>query len=371
MSEDKKNCGLARDLMPLSLDGICSESSQRFLDDHLKTCDKCRAAFDKTRGVPTEQTLIPQEEAASEEQKALASSVKKTARKMKIRRWLILLLIPVLILAALSGYSRVNIYRQNAREPLAMRNYDIRLSTHGQYLFVDVGIYNAPGAYRGTRIDFEIINVETEKGPVRAALVTLSPQVSPYIQWNYDDFYVYSHNVNTADPVFCYLEGGIYTINTLNHRYAVDIPGVESREQECSIEIGVPVAVITVTDGENYGVLYTWGDELPAKNMEMLSTVNPYDPWNELSNAKLLNPGALFDANKALPVSGGMLHAGMNPMPITATPVPNAQEIAQGLALREIQASPMATVTPQNTSTATITPDATETPESTNTPEGE
>lgn len=318
MSEHKKDCGLARDLMPLSLDGICSESSQKFLDEHMQYCEKCRAAYDKMRGV-SEAEAVAREDAASEEQKALAKSVKKTAQRMKRRRWLIILMIPLLIWAALFGYSQVNDHRLTARVPLSMHNYDIKLSAYGQYPFFDLSIYNAPGTYRGTKIDFEIGSVDTENGPVRAALVTLTPQVSPYIEWDYDTYYIFNDNINTADPIFCYVNGGIYTINDQNHAHASAIPRQEQIEGECSFTVGVPVAMITVTDGTNLDVIYHWGDKLPEKNMETLSTVNPYDPWNHLTNSKLLNASMLFDTNVPLPVSS---HYSFLSADAFATPVP-------------------------------------------------
>jgi len=365
MSENNKNCGLARDLMPLAIDNVCSDNSRKFLEEHLENCDACRDAYARMKTpAPVQETAESEEAASEQEQKALAKSVKKTAKRMKIRRWLIVLMIPVLIWACLFGFSQYSQYRYKAKKPLSLQHCDTKLSTYGQYLFMDLSIYNAPGAYRGTEVHFDISTVDTEQGPVRAAVVTLYPQVSPYIQWNYDSYYVYSHDINHADPVFCYIDGGVYTINSMNHVHSqndADTPA------DCSFAVGVPVAMISITDGEYYEVLYTWGDQLPEKNMEMLSTTNPYDAWNDISAAKVLNPSMLLSTNVEIPLYGGGTYAGMDAAPIQlvhVTPVPmttlpptavvaspqsKAQEVAQFRALQPTQApteDPSPTQTP-------------------------
>lgn len=361
MSDYKKNCGVARDLMPLAIDNVCGENSRKFLEDHLENCSECRDTYEKMKTPAPVQEQANEETAVEQEQKALAKSVKKTAKRMKIRRWLIVLMIPVLIWACLFGFSQYSQYRYEAKKPLSLHHCDTKLSTYGQYLFMDLSIYNAPGAYRGTEVHFDISTVDTEQGPVRAAVVTLYPQVSPYIQWNYDSYYVYSHDINHADPVFCYIDGGVYTINSMNHAHS------QSDSADCSFAVGVPVAMISITDGEYYEVLYTWGDQLPEKNMEMLSTTNPYDAWNDISAAKVLNPSMLLSANVEIPLSGGGTYAGMDaapiqlvhvsPVPMTtlpptavvASPQSKAQEVAQFRALQPTQApteNPSPTQTP-------------------------
>ena len=42
---NQNNCEIARDLMPLSIDGVCSEGSQRFLDTHVAECKPCQDYF--------------------------------------------------------------------------------------------------------------------------------------------------------------------------------------------------------------------------------------------------------------------------------------------------------------------------------------
>lgn len=41
-----KNCDITRDLMPLCLDGMCSESSKDFVNEHISTCVECKQVFE-------------------------------------------------------------------------------------------------------------------------------------------------------------------------------------------------------------------------------------------------------------------------------------------------------------------------------------
>ena len=38
----KKNCNIIRDLLPLYIDGVCSEESKQLVEEHLKECAKCQ-----------------------------------------------------------------------------------------------------------------------------------------------------------------------------------------------------------------------------------------------------------------------------------------------------------------------------------------
>lgn len=44
---NKVSCDIIRDLLPLYIDGVCSESSRGLVDDHLSYCKDCRAAAEQ------------------------------------------------------------------------------------------------------------------------------------------------------------------------------------------------------------------------------------------------------------------------------------------------------------------------------------
>lgn len=62
---NRNDCDIARDLMPLSVDGVCSEGSQRFLDDHVAQCTPCRDTFARMKAGMSSLQPEPTQEAAA------------------------------------------------------------------------------------------------------------------------------------------------------------------------------------------------------------------------------------------------------------------------------------------------------------------
>ena len=46
----KNNCDIVRDLLPLYVDGVCSQESAKLVEEHLTDCQSCRELLDKLRG---------------------------------------------------------------------------------------------------------------------------------------------------------------------------------------------------------------------------------------------------------------------------------------------------------------------------------
>ena len=42
-----KQCEIVQDLLPLYVDGACSESSSEMIKEHLETCPECKALYEK------------------------------------------------------------------------------------------------------------------------------------------------------------------------------------------------------------------------------------------------------------------------------------------------------------------------------------
>ena len=45
----KKECEMINDLLPLYIDGVCSEESKRLVEEHMKTCDACRKTAEQMK----------------------------------------------------------------------------------------------------------------------------------------------------------------------------------------------------------------------------------------------------------------------------------------------------------------------------------
>lgn len=52
-----KQCEILQDLLPLYVDGACSESSSKMIKEHLETCPECKALYEKLCAITGEDLL--------------------------------------------------------------------------------------------------------------------------------------------------------------------------------------------------------------------------------------------------------------------------------------------------------------------------
>lgn len=93
MSEIKIDCELIQDLLPLYQDGVCSGSSRRAVEEHLKGCDNCMGMARKLGNYEVNEVLMQEK-----------NTVLKTHEKMERRRTLTVgmvtagvLMVPVIV----------------------------------------------------------------------------------------------------------------------------------------------------------------------------------------------------------------------------------------------------------------------------------
>ena len=86
----KWNCELAQDLLPLYEEGLCSPTSRRIVEEHLRECESCRAL---AAPLP-----IPKPEDSPAADRAVKKSIKKVRRHWLTSLVAALLLIPMLLL---------------------------------------------------------------------------------------------------------------------------------------------------------------------------------------------------------------------------------------------------------------------------------
>lgn len=71
-------CEMIRDLLPLYIDGLTSEESNKEIDKHLKTCRECREYYREMTGEISEAVPISEEEIQDVE---LIKKIKRQRRK--------------------------------------------------------------------------------------------------------------------------------------------------------------------------------------------------------------------------------------------------------------------------------------------------
>ena len=119
-----KECGMVRDLLPLVIDEVASESSREYVETHLSGCAECTAVFEEMKGKIPPKT----EQEKGSEQAAFSKAAEKLKRKKRMRTLRNILLGVVIGCVVLAGalmvYSRV----QQAREPVYYGFYNVYLS---------------------------------------------------------------------------------------------------------------------------------------------------------------------------------------------------------------------------------------------------
>ena len=79
----KNNCNVARDLMPLVIDGVASEESQQYVDEHIAECTECALTYGAMKvelpRISAEKERAEMERAAKEMQKKRRKRVLWTA----------------------------------------------------------------------------------------------------------------------------------------------------------------------------------------------------------------------------------------------------------------------------------------------------
>lgn len=98
----KISCDVAKDLLPLYAEDICSEDSKRLLQEHLQMCGDCRVQCERMKNAE----IFPAENQETAEQSA-ENCLTAYAKKIRRRRMLLRCLIPILILVLGFGLSLV------------------------------------------------------------------------------------------------------------------------------------------------------------------------------------------------------------------------------------------------------------------------
>ena len=93
----KSKCNVARDLMPLVIDGVASEESQQYVDEHIAECTECALTYGAMK---VELPRANQEKERAEMEKA-AKALKKKRRKRVL--WTALISVVMYIVVFVGG----------------------------------------------------------------------------------------------------------------------------------------------------------------------------------------------------------------------------------------------------------------------------
>ena len=134
-------CGIAEDLLPLYIDGCCSKDSRQAVEEHMKTCKKCREEYHRVQNtlptIATEATEIRTEK--------IALSLSKRIRKRKLVATVLTAILGlfVVILLFFIGKTMMIMSEQGTTVPIDSSESTINLS-EGDFSCSaqDMGTYN-------------------------------------------------------------------------------------------------------------------------------------------------------------------------------------------------------------------------------------
>lgn len=100
-----RECGIVRDLIPLHIDRAASESSERFIAEHLENCAECRKYLEETAG----RLVIPAAAVDQAEERKSFKKFRKLINKKLIIAVVVTAAITLLLIGCIVIPSRVEI----------------------------------------------------------------------------------------------------------------------------------------------------------------------------------------------------------------------------------------------------------------------
>lgn len=110
----KNKCDIVQDLLPLYVDGCCTQSSRELVEEHLQECAACKQVFGEMTGdIPTpeepqpEAEPVPAEPVPEEPEKKHEKTFRKGMKKIR-RRWIASLIVVIILVPfVLMGINQV------------------------------------------------------------------------------------------------------------------------------------------------------------------------------------------------------------------------------------------------------------------------
>lgn len=247
-------CGVARDLMPLAVDGVCSEGSQRFLEEHIGECGPCRDMFTQMRAGDLPEMTV---ESAGDAQ-ALSRGLRWLGRRFRAL-WIALAALAgafVLLLIA-AGINQI-VWNWQSDIPLDQVSVRIHhtspivsITMSGQFLAQD---------YLGHQLDIQTIDdtADNQTGQPQSVILTYTLRYYPRKAAESARLlpdYRYTSGLTEllelcSDGERIYLVGGMEGTTPPDGKHLI------------LLDTGLPVSEIRVKAGRDMRTIYTSGDPI-------------------------------------------------------------------------------------------------------------
>lgn len=177
----EKTCDIIKDLLPLYIDGVCSEDSKRAVEEHLKTCESCREELEGYKGEIT---------AADGQEKEVIKRISSRWKRTKTRALLTgILVMAVLVIIGVSALFYSAAARAVTAGEVKVEDLSLLPNSHVYFaLRVSDGI-NAKGADWFEWKNDIYITLKTERTQLferKKAVENFAGNTDNYSRWEFD-----------------------------------------------------------------------------------------------------------------------------------------------------------------------------------------
>lgn len=255
----KHECNVARDLMPLCIDGVASEESKRYVEEHIAECTECAESYGEM------QIALPQDNAEKEKAAMEQTAQQMRRRRLTRKRLLIALTALLTALAVMAGMWGYDYATNRSSVPVALDAYDAYLcrTREDGRIIVNLDmkdktlVYGVTGWARKTP-DGEwdwMLTPNTTLIAKHRKTPTKGPWTEAYNLWYWQDGAIYGGDPATTAPLERFI----------------------------------------LVCGDEERVIYQRGDEIPFCSEEMEAYYKALDEVNDFSNSSVNRRSFDFD----------------------------------------------------------------------------
>ena len=242
----KSKCNVAKDLMPLCIDGVASEESQQYVDDHIAECTECAIAYGEMR---VELPRANQEKERAEMERA----AKKLRRKRVLRGVVGGMAGVVIFLLCYAGAPKLQEWYVHRQEVEAQKKLAAQYVCENGYLSLDALYYNVSREqHQDARVQVDILSFPSGNLPFRAEHKAIKVNDDTGVCVQYHIVYAPEDPDATSGGLYWtgFIENGVWL------QLVDDLRGVYGAR------VSLPLVRIELHAGDGIVVLWEEGDEV-------------------------------------------------------------------------------------------------------------
>lgn len=246
-------CDIARDLMPLSIDAVCSEGSQRFLEEHLQQCPPCQRMYDRMKAAP-----VPVMNAApTQEEQAIRQSLRYLGKRFRAL-WITLsvLACAFVLLLVVAG---VNQIAWNWVTDIPLEQYSTRVQCASPFVSLTMSANFLAQDYVGHSLDIRVADESgaNHTGQPDAVILVYTLEYYPrQAKISARHLPDYTFTTGLTEYELCHDGSHLYMVDGMEGVIPAD------GKHLLILDAGSPVSEIRVRAGDEEKTIYTWGDPL-------------------------------------------------------------------------------------------------------------